>query len=131
MQKYFFSLIVKSFNINNKEDEYKELCLAEYLSEFLLFFKAFIIDKEEKYIFDKNSLLEKFCQFFGENKNIVLSAIKIKEVTNSDVLVFFISTLLKTYKNMIFRDKKELEINAQSLNGISRYYPDLMKKILD
>ena len=131
MQKYFFSLIVKSFNINNKEDEYNELCLAEYLCEFLLFFKAFIIDKEEKYIFDKNSLLEKFCQFFGENKNIVLSAIKIKEVTNSDVLVFFISTLLKTYKNMIFRDKKELEINAQSLNGISRYYPDLMKKILD
>ena len=131
MQEYFFSLIFKSFDKKNKVDEYNELCLAEYLCEFFLFFKAFIYDKEEKFNFEKNSMLEKFHEIFGENNNIEISVIKIKEVKNNYVLVSFLSTLLKTYKNKEIMSNKESKMNTQSLNGINRYYPELMKKIVN
>jgi hypothetical protein len=131
MQEFFFSHIYKSFEKKNNIDKYNELCLAEYLCEFFLFFKAFIYDKEEKFNFDKNKLLQKFHEIFGENNNIEISVLNIKEVKKAYVLVSFLSTLLKTYKNRVIMDSKELKMNTQSLNGINRYYPDLMKNILN
>ena len=74
--------------------------------------------------------MQKFREIFGENNNIEISVLKIKEVKKTYVLVSFLSTLLKTYKNRVIMDK-ESKMNTQSLNGINRYYPYLMKNILD
>lgn len=131
MQAYFFSIIEKISTKKNKLKKYNEYCLAEYLCEFLLFFKAFLYDKNENFDFDKNNLLKKFNKIFEEesNNNIEISVIKIKQIKKNYVLVSFLSTIFKTFK---IREKNEnKKMNSQSLNGIIRYYPELMKKIVE
>lgn len=131
IQEYFFSVNRKAEEAKNDSDAYKELCLAEYLCEFILFIKTILYDKDEHIQFDKKSFIKKFYDVFGEDKNkIEISVINIKETKKNYVLVSFLAILFKCYKDTDAIDKGMLDKNKQAINGLVRYYPTLMKKIV-
>ena len=131
IQEYFFSVNRKAEEAKNDSDAYKELCLAEYLCEFILFIKTILYDKDEHIQFDKKSFIKKFYDVFGEDKNkIEISVININETKKNYVLVSFLAILFKCYKDTDAIDKGMLDKNKQAINGLVRYYPTLMKKIV-
>ena len=132
IQEYFFSVIKKSENENNNSEAYKDLCLGEYLCEFILFVKANLYDKEEEIHFDKQNFIKKFFDIFNEDKNkIEISVININETKPNYILVSFLAILFKYYKNTDVIDKEKINKNAETINGLLRYYPSLMKKIVE
>ena len=132
MQGYFYNIINNELDKEkNKLEKYNELCIAEYLCEFFIFLKAFLYE-EENYIFNKDNLVSKFSEIFGEEKNkIEISVIKIKETKNNYVLVSFLPILFKNYKFKEIMENHLLIMDKQSLDGIIRYYPYLMKSIVE
>ena len=132
IQEYFFSVIKKSENEKNNSDAYKDLCLGEYLCEFILFVKTILYDNDEEIYFNKQNLIKKFFDIFDEDKNkIEISVIKINETKSNYVLVSFLAILFKCYKNTDIINKEKINKNRQSINGLIRYYPSLMKKIVE
>ena len=106
--------------------------MAEYLCEFILFVKIVLYDKEEDIPFDKKILIKKFFDIFGEDKNsIEISVINIKEEKKVYILVSFLAILFKNYKGTNMIDNQKLERNRQAINGLLRFYPSLMKKIVE
>ena len=131
LQEYFFSVIQKSENEKNEKDAYKELCLGEYLCEFIIFVKVILFDNEQQIFFNKKDLIKKYYDIFGEEKNkIEISVLNIKEIKKNYVLVSFLAILFKCYKNTDIIDKNNFETN-EKFKGLIRYYPSLMKKIVD
>jgi hypothetical protein len=132
IQEYFFSVVRKADKEANSSLSYKELCVAEYLCEFILFVKIVLYDKEEDIPFDKKILIKKFFDIFGEDKNTIeISVINLKEEKKTYILVSFLAILFKNYKGTNIIDTKKLERNRQAINGLMRFYPSLMKKIVE
>ena len=132
MQQYFFSVNLKAEEENKLEDAYNELCLAEYLCEFFLFIKTMLYDNERKMQFTKKHLIKKFYDVFGEDKNkIEITAIKLNQTKEKYLLVSFLAILFKYNKGKNNFNKEQLEKSNQYINGIIRYYPSLMKKIVE
>ena len=131
LQEYFFSVIQKSEQEKKEKDCYKELCLGEYLCEFIIFVKAILFDNEQQIFFNKNELIKSFFDIFGEEKNkIEISVLNLKEEKKNYVLVSFLAILFKCYKNSDIINKNNFEENKQ-FNGLIRYYPVLMKRIIE
>ena len=132
IQEYFFSVIKKADNEQKNSQAYSELCLAEYLCEFILFVKTVLYEKEEQIPFDKKIYIKKFCEIFGEEKNkIEISVLNIKEEKKAYILVSFLAILFKCYRGTDKIDNQLLEKNKQAINGLVRFYPNLMKKIVE
>jgi hypothetical protein len=130
IQEYFFSIMKKAENEKNKKDMYNELCLGEYLCEFILFVKTCLYENEEIF-FNKQSFIKKFLEIFGEEKNkIEISVLRLKETKKNYVLISFLGILFKYYKSTNIISKEKLRQNKQSIDGLVRYYPSLMKKIV-
>ena len=130
IQEYFFSIMKKAENEKNKKDMYNELCLGEYLCEFILFVKTCLYENEEIF-FNKQSFIKKFLEIFGEEKNkIEISVIRLKETKKNYVLISFLGILFKYYKSTNNINKEKLRQNKQSIDGLVRYYPSLMEKIV-
>jgi hypothetical protein len=132
IQEYFFSIIKKADNEQKNSQAYSELCLAEYLCEFILFVKTVLYEQEEQIPFDKKIYIKKFCEIFGEEKNkIEISVLNIKEEKKAYILVSFLAILFKCYRGTDKIDNQLLEKNKQGINGLVRFYPNLMKKIVE
>ena len=132
IQEYFFSVIRKTDNVQKSSEAFSELCLAEYLCEFILFVKTVLYDQEEQIPFDKKIYIKKFCEIFGEEKNkIEISVLNIKEEKKSYILVSFLAILFKCYKGTDKIDNQQLEKNKLVIDGLVRFYPNLMKKIVE
>ena len=132
IQEYFFSVIKKADNEPKSSQAYSELCLAEYLCEFILFVKTVLYEQEEQIPFDKKIYIKKFCEIFGEEKNkIEISVLNIKEEKKAYILVSFLAILFKCYRGTDKIDNQVLEKNKQGINGLVRFYPNLMKKIVE
>ena len=131
IQEYFFSVMKKSENEKDPSDSYKELCLGEYLCEFILFVKTILYDNEEEIHFNKNDLIKKFYDIFGEENKIEISVINLKKAKKNYVLVSFLAILFKYYKNTDIINKEKLEKNKIAINGLARFYPSLMNKIIE
>ena len=132
IQEYFFSVIKKADNEPKSSQAYSELCLAEYLCEFILFVKTVLYEQEEQIPFDKKIYIKKFCEIFGEEKNkIEISVLNIKEEKKAYILVSFLAILFKCYRGTDKLDNQVLEKNKQGINGLVRFYPNLMKKIVE
>ena len=59
IQEYFFNVVKKAQNKKKKSDSYKELCLGEYLCEFILFVKTYLYDNAEEIYFNKKNFNKK------------------------------------------------------------------------
>ena len=130
IQEYFFSIVKKAENEKKKDDMYKELCLGEYLCEFILFIKTCLYENEQIY-FNKQNFIKDFLQIFGEEKNkIEISVIRLKETKKNYVLISFLGILFKCYKSNTI-NKQKWKNNRNSIDGLVRYYPMLMKKIVE
>ena len=85
----------------------------------------------EEIHFNKQALIKQFFDIFGEDKNkIEISVIKLDKPKKNYVLVSFLGILFKNYKNKDIIDREKLEKNKQSIDGLVRYYPTLMNRIV-
>ena len=130
MQQYFIKLINKSVKEKNKEIKYNELNIAKYLIELILFVINIINDNEKQIQFQKDILLKKFYQIFGESKNKVeISSINNKDVKYQHYLIVSFLPVLFKCREANFIGKIKLSKDKQSINKLIQYYPSLMKKI--
>ena len=136
MQHYFINLINTSVKEKDNELKLAELNIAKYVGELIIFVITIINDSEKKIQFQKDILLQKFYQIFGEQKNIVeFSQITTKEKEEKEkkenekyLIISFLPSLFKSNESN-FRDEIKLSKDKQSINNLVKYYPSLMKKI--
>jgi hypothetical protein len=130
MQQYFIKLINKAVKEKNKEVRYNELNLAKYLIELILFVINIVNDNEKKIQFQKDILLKKFYQIFGESKNKVeISTINNKNAKYQHYLIVSFLPVLFKCKEASFLGKIKFSKDKQSINKLIQYYPSLMKQI--
>ena len=132
LQEYCFSVIQKSEQENKEKECYKELCLGEYLCEFIIFVKTILFDNENQIFFNKKEMIKSFYDIFGEERNkIEISVLNLKEEKKNYVLVSFLAILFKCYKNTDIINKNNIIEDNKQFNGLIRYYPILMKRIVE
>jgi len=133
--QYFFSLI-PNFANKNKDDNrkiYKQLLIAEYICECILFVKEDLFESEKDSIaYDEKEYIKQFNNLFNDEKdNIVeISAIKLKEEKTKYILFSFLGSLYKYYKNSLDINNDSFLSNKNELDSLKRYYPNLLKKII-
>ena len=88
-----------------------------------------INDNRKKIEFNKDTLLQKFYQVFGEEKNKVeMSSVNAKEIKHNYLVISFLPVLFKC-SEANFIKKMKLSQDKQSIHKLVKYYPSLMKKI--
>lgn len=131
MQEYFFSINKKAEENKSAEEAYKEYCIAEYLCEFIFFVKIMLYDRENTIPFNKKELVKQFYDIFGDDNNkFEVSVLKLNQTKKNYVLVSFLAIIFKCYKNDIINEEK-LAKDKLIINGLVRYYPNLMEKIVE
>ena len=104
--QYFFSLI-PNFEKNNSKDEkkkiYKQLLVAEYICECILFIKEDLFESEKDCInYDEKKYINQFNNIFYEEENMVeLSIVRMKKEKKKYILFSFLGSLYKYYKNAL------------------------------
>ena len=125
IQHYFSNMIKRSSNETDKEKKYNELCIAEYIVEFIIFIITIINESGKRINFERNAILKKFYKIFGEEKNkIEISSIDTKNDKQNNLIVSFLPILFKCREDDYASAK-----GKQSINRLVRYYPSLINKM--
>jgi hypothetical protein len=129
MQNYFININNHAAKEKNNELKYNELLIVKYIIELIIFVITIINDNRNKIEFNKDTLLQKFYQIFGEEKNKVeMSSVNVNEAKQHYLIISFLPILFKC-KEANFIKKMRLSQDKQSINKLVKYYPSLMKKI--
>jgi hypothetical protein len=129
MQNYFININNHAAKEKNNELKYNELLIVKYIIELIIFVITIINDNRNKIEFNKDTLLQKFYQIFGEEKNKVeMSSVNVNEAKQHYLIISFLPILFKC-KEANFIKKMRLSQDKQSINKLLKYYPSLMKKI--
>jgi hypothetical protein len=129
MQNYFININNNAVKEKNNESKTNQLYMVKYIMEFIIFVITIINDSKKKIEFNKDTLLQKLYQIFGEEKNkIEMTAINLKEAKQNYLVISFLPILFKC-SEANFIKKMRLSQDKQSINKLVKYYPSLMKKI--
>ena len=129
MQNYFININNHAAKEKNNELKYKELQMVKFIIELIIYVILIINDNRKKIEFSKDTLLQKFYQIFGEEKNKVeMSSVNVKEIKKNYLVISFLPVLFKC-SEANFIKKMRLSQDKQSINKLLKYYPSLMKKI--
>ena len=129
MQNYFININSNAVKEKNNKLQMNQLYMAKYIIEFIIFVITIINDSRNKIEFNKDTLLQKFYQIFGEEKNkIEMTEINLKETKQNYLVISFLPILFKC-SEANFIKKMRLSQGGMSINKLVKYYPSLMKKI--
>ena len=134
---YFFSLVKNAnyyFQKKNFMKAYKEIPIAVYVCECILFVKNSMFESnKEKIYFNNKELINKFNEIFDgeENNKVEISVIKLSEIKGRYVIFSFLGVLFRYFKNSIDINQKFLKKNKVALDGLIEFYPSLMKLLVD
>ena len=135
---YFFNLVKKANSFyaeKNYEKAYKEIPIAEYICECILFVKSSLFEStDEKIIFDNQELVKQLDDIFAEekqNNKIEISVINLNEEKKKYILISFLGVLFRYFKNSMDINQYVLQQNKNALDGLMSFYPSLMKFLVD
>ena len=131
MQQLFFQLMKNSTKEKDIKNKYYDIYMAKNIMEFILFVITIINGNQIKIQFQKDTLLQKFYQIFGEQRNTVeISSITQKEEKEkqSFLIVSFLPVLFKC-REEDFYGKIKYSKDKLSINKLVKYYPSLMTNI--
>ena len=135
---YFFSIVRKAHTYYEGkiyDKAYKEIPIAEYICECILFVKASLFEtKNEKIYFDNKKLLKQFNEIFDDEKKenkIEISVLKITNCKEKYVLISFLGVLFRFFRNSMDINQYFLQQNKSALDGLMSFYPSLMKLLVD
>ena len=135
---YFFSLARKANNFVEEKDyekAYKEIPIAEYICECILFVKASVFENsKERICFDKKELIKQLNRILGceeDSNKVEISVVKIKEPKEKYVLISFLGVLFRYFQNMMDINQHSLNQTKTALDGLLTFYPSLMKLLID
>ena len=132
--QYFFSFIKKLDDKQKNNDlVYKELKIAEYVCECILFVKTIIFENnKDKIYFSKEEYLKIYINDFHKlfNSNIEISLAKINEIKNKYILVSFLGVLFRYYKISMDINNEKLKNDKIALDGLLSFYPSLLELII-
>lgn len=129
MRNYFINVNNQATKEKNNELKYNEHLIVKYIIDLMIFVITIINDNRKKIEFNKDTLLQKFYQVFGEEKNKVeMSSVNAKEIKQNYLVISFLPVLFKC-SEANFIKKMKLSQDKQSIHKLIKYYPSLMKKI--
>ena len=129
MRNYFINVNNQATKEKNNELKYNEHLIVKYIIDLMIFVITIINDNTKKIEFNKDTLLQKFYQVFGEEKNKVeMSSVNAKEIKQNYLVISFLPVLFKC-SEANFIKKMKLSQDKQSIHKLVKYYPSLMKKI--
>ena len=135
---YFFSIVKKAhkfFEEKDYEKAYKEIPVAEYICECILFVKASLFESNnDKIYFNNKDLINQLNEIFDEEKEsnkIEISVLKISDEKKKYVLISFLGVLFRFFKNSTDINQYFLQLNKVALDGLMGFYPSLMKLLVD
>ena len=134
---YFFSIVKKAhkfFEEKKYEKAYKEIPVAEYICECILFVKASLFESNnDKIYFDNKDLINQLNEIFDEEKenNKIEISVLISDEKKKYVLISFLGVLFRFFKNSMDINQYFLQQNKVALDGLMSFYPSLMKLLVD
>ena len=135
---YFFSTVKKAHKYYEEkkfDKTYKEITIAEYICECILFVKASLFEsKNDKIYFDNKKLLKQFNEIFNDEKEenkIEISVLKITNCKEKYLLISFLGVLFRFFRNSMDITQYYLQENKNALDGLIGFYPSLMKLLVD
>ena len=134
---YFFSIVKKAhkfFEEKDYEKAYKEIPVAEYICECILFVKASLFESNnDKIYFNNKDLINQLNEIFDEEKenNKIEISVLISDEKKKYVLISFLGVLFRFFKNSMDINQYFLQQNKVALDGLMSFYPSLMKLLVD
>ncbi len=134
---YFFSIIKNIHKLNEEksyEKAYKEIPIAEYICECILFVKASLFERnDEKIYFDQKELIKQFDSIFEDDQkeNNIEISISLSKEKSKYILISFLGVLFRYFKTSLDINQLSLQQNKAALDGLFTFYPSLMKLLVD
>ena len=135
---YFFSIVKRAnkyFQEKEYDKAYKEVPIAAYICECILFIKESIFESsKEKIYFNNKELIEDFNKIFedDEEKNKVeISVLKINEDKKKYVIISFLGVIFRYFINSMDFNQSNLKQAKDALDSLLKFYPSLMKLLVD
>ena len=130
---YLFSIVKNATNLSQEkiyDKAYKELTIAEYLCECILFIKESVFENnKDRICFNKEEIIKQLNDIF-ENK-VEISCIKVEQPQEKYVIISFLGVLFRYFQNMRDINQYSLEETKTALDGLFTFYPSLMRLLID
>ena len=133
IQNYFYNLTqegIQLFEIKDLKKSNQKLTIAEFLSEYIIFMKAFMTDNNKN--INNFNLINKF---FNSEEQIYITTVLMKEEKEKYLFVSFLGGMFRYYYNQINKEAFNIIENEKYMNyafdGLIQFYPSLMKMVID
>ncbi len=133
IQNYFYNLTqegIQLFEIKDLKKSNQKLTIAEFLSEYIIFMKAFMTDNNKN--INNFNLINKF---FNSEEQIYITTVLMKEEKEKYLFVSFLGGMFRYYYNQINKEAFNIIENEKFMNyafdGLIQFYPSLMKMVID
>ena len=137
IQNYFYFLTqegVNYFDSKNFQLSNKQLTIAEFLSEYIIFMKAFSTDNNKN--LNNFSLINKF--FESKQQQICITTIFLKEENDKYLFISFLGGMFRYYYNQVnneeikdFQTESVIKKTEKAFDGLIQFYPSLMKMVIE
>ena len=137
IQNYFYFLTqegINQFDSKNFQLSNKQLTIAEFLSEYIIFMKAFSTDNNKN--LNNFSLINKF--FESKQQQICITTIFLKEENDKYLFISFLGGMFRYYYNQVnneeikdFQTESVIKKTEKAFDGLIQFYPSLMKMVIE
>ena len=133
IQNYFYHLTqegIQLFEIKDLKKSNQKLTIAEFICEYIIFMKVFLIDNNKN--INNFNLINKF---FNSKDKIYITTVLMKEEKEKYLFVSFLGGMFRYYYNQINNEGIKINENEKNMNyafdGLIQFYPSLMKMVID
>ena len=121
---------IQLFEIKDLKKSNQKLTIAEFLSEYIIFMKAFMTDNNKN--INNFNLINKF---FNSEEQIYITTVLMKEEKEKYLFVSLLGGMFRYYYNQINKEAFNIIENEKFMNyafdGLIQFYPSLMKMVID
>ena len=137
IQNYFYFLTqegVNYFDSKNFQLSNKQLTIAEFLSEYIIFMKTFSTDNNKN--LNNFNLINNF--FESKQQQICISTVFLKEENDKYLFISFLGGMFRYYYNQLnneeikdFQTESVIKKTEKAFDGLIQFYPSLMKMVIE
>ena len=137
IQNYFYFLTQEGVNYFDSKDlnlSNKQLTIAEFLCEYIIFMKTFSTDNNKN--LNNFNLINNF--FESKQQQICISTVFLKEENDKYLFISFLGGMFRYYYNQLNNEEARDLMNEsvikkteKAFDGLIQFYPSLMKMVIE
>ena len=137
IQNYFYFLTQEGVNYFDSKDlnlSNKQLTIAEFLCEYIIFMKTFSTDNNKN--LNNFNLINNF--FESKQQQICISTVFLKEENDKYLFISFLGGMFRYYYNQLnneeikdFQTESVIKKTEKAFDGLIQFYPSLMKMVIE